>query len=131
MPDPAALPAPLVEEELRRLSESEVLRRAPSHARLLRYLVLKRLAGDEVGLREMSIALEVFHRDPATYDPQTDPIVRVTVGRLRDRLSAHYAVYDTPPKVRIVLPKGRYAPEFVAMGNAPERHGVAVVSTRN
>jgi len=52
----------------------------------------------------------VFRRDPASYDPQLDPIVRVTIGRLRARLVSHYARYGSPPKLRIVLPKGRYAP---------------------
>ncbi|MDQ6619887.1 MAG: tetratricopeptide repeat protein [Pseudomonadota bacterium] len=127
-----APPSSLIEEELLRLFDSDALRRAPSHMRLLRYLVDKRVAGDEAALRETSIALEVFHRDPATYDPQTDPIVRVTVGRLRDRLNAHYAHYDVPPKLRIVLPKGRYAPDFVAEArDAPMRHGLAVLHTRN
>src|SRR5450432_4114557 len=122
----------LVQEELARLVDSDALRRAPSHMRLLRYLVEKRVAGDDVALRETSIALEVFRRDPATYDPQTDPIVRVTTGRLRDRLDAHYALYDSPPKLRIVLPKGRYAPEFVAQpGLAATPAGLAVLSLRD
>jgi len=122
----------LVEEELRRLFDSDALRRAPSHTRLLRYLVDKRLAGDEGALREASIALEVFRRDPATYDPARDPIVRVTTRRLRERLDAHYARYDTPPKLRIVLPKGRYAPEFIAESTAaPVPGGLAVLQPRN
>jgi TolB-like protein/tetratricopeptide (TPR) repeat protein len=121
----------LIQEELSRLIDSDALRRAPSHVRLLRYLVESRVAGDETALRETSIALEVFRRDPSTYDPRTDPIVRVTTGRLRDRLEAHYAGYDAP-KLRIVLPKGRYAPEFVALGGAAEAPlGLGVLRTRN
>ncbi|MEP7208655.1 MAG: tetratricopeptide repeat protein [Casimicrobiaceae bacterium] len=126
-----APPVAVVEEELDRLFDSAALRRAPSHMRLLRYLVERRLAGDEAALRETSIALEVFRRDPATYDPQTDPIVRVTIGRLRGRLAAHYAHYDAPPKIRIVLPKGRYAPEFVTGDAVRARHGLAVLPARN
>ena len=37
-------------------------------------------------LREMSIGIEVFHRNPSTYDPKNDPIVRVNVSRLRERV---------------------------------------------
>jgi tetratricopeptide (TPR) repeat protein/TolB-like protein len=129
---PAAAPPDLVREELARLMDSEAMRRAPSHARLLRYLVERRIAGDATALRETSIALEVFRRDPATYDPRADPIVRVAVGRLRERLDAHYAHYDAPPKLRIVLPRGGYAPEFVPLPGAPEaRAGLAVLATRN
>jgi hypothetical protein len=97
----------MIEEELERLAASDALRRAPSHQRLLRYLVERRIAGDDAALRETAIALDVFRRDPSTYDPQVDPIVRVNIGRLRERLEAHYANYDRPPKLRIVLPKGR------------------------
>ena len=131
MADPIPPSSALIQEELSRLIDSDALRRAPSHARLLRYLVESRVAGDETALRETSIALEVFRRDPSTYDPRTDPIVRVTTGRLRDRLVAHYAGYDAP-KVRIVLPKGRYAPEFVAQdGAAGSPFGLGVLRTRN
>ena len=122
----------LIQEELSRLMDSDALRRAPSHARLLRYLVEKRVAGDDAALRETSIALEVFRRDPSSYDPRSDPIVRVTTGRLRDRLETHYARYDKAPKLRILLPKGRYAPEFVAHSAALAAPlGLAVLRTRN
>ena len=132
MPEPPPLPSTLIQEELARLIDSDVLRRSPSHMRLLRYLVDKRIAGDAAALRETAIALEVFRRDPATFDPQADPIVRVTTGRLRDRLEAHYARYDSLPKLRIVLPKGRYAPEFVEQkGASVPQFGLAVLPTRN
>ena len=130
MSDRPLPPPPLIREELARVVDSDALRRAPSHMRLLRYLVEKRIAGDESALRETSIAREVFRRDPATYDPRTDPIVRVTIGRLRARLDSHYADRETPPILRIVLPKGHYAPEFVAVaGTARAPHGRAVLRT--
>lgn len=127
-----AIARDVVEAELARLVESPWLRRAPSHMRLLRYLVARRMAADDAALRETAIAIEVFRRDPSTYDPQTDPIVRVTMRRLRERLETHYARHDTSPQVRIVLPKGRYAPEFVTLpGAAASPHGVLVLPTRN
>ncbi len=61
--------AGLIEEERARLCERDALRRAPSHLRLLRYLVDKCIAGDEGAQRETAIALEIFRRDPAVYDP--------------------------------------------------------------
>ncbi|HEY8243486.1 MAG TPA: tetratricopeptide repeat protein [Casimicrobiaceae bacterium] len=121
-----------IRDELARLIDSEALRRAPSHVRLLRYLVEKRVTGDAVALRETSIALEVFRRDPSAYDPRTDPIVRVSIGRLRERLETHYSHYDAPPKVRIVLPRGSYAPEFVPIAATESAApGIAVLRTRN
>ena len=106
----------LIRNELERLLASDFLRRSPSHLRLLRYLVERRLANDDGALREMSIGIEVFHRNPSTYDPKSDPIVRVNVSRLRERLVKHYAMFEAPPQVRIELPKGRYVPEFVELG---------------
>ena len=106
----------LIRSELERLLDSDFLRRSPSHLRLLRYLVERRLANDDGALREMSIGIEVFHRNPSTYDPKSDPIVRVDVSRLRQRLVKHYAMFEAPPQVRIDLPKGRYVPEFVELG---------------
>ncbi len=123
---------PLVQEELTRLATCETLRRAPMHMRLLRYLVEKELAGEPSALCEISIALDVFRRDPTTYDPQIDPIVRVATGRLRARLDACYARPDAPRKVRIMLRRGRYAPDFVVeSGKAATPHGLAVLRTLN
>jgi len=106
----------MIRKELDRLLESDVLRRSASHLRLLRHLVERSLANDLGALREMSIGIEVFHRNPATYDPKSDPIVRVNVSRLRERLVKHYAMFEAPPQVRIDLPKGHYVPEFVELG---------------
>lgn len=106
----------MIRKELDRLLESDMLRRSASHLRLLRHLVERSLANDPGALREMSIGIEVFHRNPSTYDPKSDPIVRVNVSRLRERLVKHYAMFESPPQVRIELPKGRYAPEFVELG---------------
>ena len=46
-----AAPPDLVREELARLMDSESMRRAPTHARLLRYLVERQVAGDRAALR--------------------------------------------------------------------------------
>jgi flagellar biosynthesis GTPase FlhF len=114
-------PARLVEEEVERLAASDALRRAPGHQRLLHYLVAKRLAGDEAALRETAIALDVFRRDPATYDPQVDPIVRVNIGRLRERLTAHRLVTLLGPggsgKTRLAVELARAVRDAPAAGD--------------
>lgn len=131
MPESLPVAAQAVREELEQLVDSPSLRRSPSHMRLLRYLVEKRLAGDEAGMRETAIAFEVFRRDPGTYDPQTDPIVRVTIGRLRQRLASHYETHATPSGVRIVLPKGRYVPDFIGREGPAAPLSIVVLPTRN
>ncbi|MFO1311989.1 MAG: hypothetical protein U1F41_07995 [Burkholderiales bacterium] len=131
MAQTTAVSPDLVRQELDRLVDSPALRRSPSHMRLLRYLVDKRLAGNEAALRETAIAFDVFRRDPGTYDPQTDPIVRVTIGRLRQRLAAHYDTHASGSSVRIVLPRGRYVPEFVGREGPSAPLSIAVLPTRN
>jgi tetratricopeptide (TPR) repeat protein len=123
-----------VREELDRLLEDVTFRRAPSHSRLLRYLVERKTAGDDGALCEAGIAMAVFQRDPAVYDAELDPIVRVSIGRLRGRLDKHYQHFQRVPETIITLPKGRYAPEFrhrPAGVTAKLACGVAVMPTRN
>src|SRR5258706_11619408 len=128
--------APTVEEvrqELDRLLEDAAFRRAPSHSRLLRFLVERKTAGDDGALCEAGIAMAVFQRDPAAYDAEVDPIVRVSIGRLRERLNRHYKRFDRLPETVITLPQGRYAPEFRHRepGGDKAARGLAVMRTAN
>jgi len=123
-----------VREELDRLLDDATFRRAPSHSRLLRYLVERKAAGDDGALCEAGIAMAVFQRDPAVYDAELDPIVRVSIGRLRGRLDKHYQHFEHAPETIITLPKGRYAPEFhhrPSGAKAKVACGLAVMPTRN
>ena len=123
-----------VREELDRLLEDATFRRAPSHSRLLRYLVERKTAGDDGALCEAGIAMAVFQRDPAIYNAELDPIVRVSTGRLRARLDKHYQHFERVPETIITLPKGRYAPEFrhrPASAAVRLACGLAVMPTRN
>lgn len=130
MNPPPATAREAIERELARLGESGAMRRSPGHLRLLRHLVTAALDDDADALREPAIALAVFRRDPATYDARNDPIVRVTVGRLRACLARHYATLDVPAAVRIELPRGGYAPNFAIDERAADRReGVAVLGT--
>ena len=90
--------------------------RSPQVAELLRYVVEKRLSGDEASIKAYSIAVDVFGR-PQSFDPQADPIVRVQARRLRTLLGQFYDSGQSRAPVRISLPLGRYVPEFVAVGD--------------
>lgn len=80
-------------------------------SRFLRYIVETNLAGREGQLKESVIGVAVFNRG-ASYDPKTDPIVRVEARRLRARLEAYYQNGGGADAVRISLPKGGYCPSF-------------------
>jgi adenylate cyclase len=77
----------------------------------LRFVVEHRLAGRAEALKAYTIALEVFGRD-STFDPQTDPVVRMEASKLRRRLERYYLGAGQDDPVRIDIPKGGYAPTF-------------------
>jgi TolB-like protein/Flp pilus assembly protein TadD len=84
----------------------------------LRFLVETTLSGDGTVLKESLLGVEVFGR-PATYDPRTDPIVRVEARRLRSRLADYYEGPGRGEAVRVDLPKGTYVPVFRSSTPAP------------
>lgn len=93
-----------------RITSSSSFARAGSQCRLLRYLVEKAAAGEAAGLKESTIAADVFHRQ--SYDPQVDSLVRVEAAKLRSRLAKYYAADGKHDPVRIEIPKGTYIPVF-------------------
>ncbi|MBI4922024.1 MAG: hypothetical protein HY834_09765 [Devosia nanyangense] len=92
--------------------------RSPQIAELLRYVVEKRLAGEEASIKAYSIAVDVLGR-PQSFDPQADPIVRVQARRLRTLLEQFYEIGRVRAAVRITMPLGRYVPEFTLIEAAP------------
>ena len=51
----------------------------------------------------------VFGRDDS-FDPQTDPVVRLEARRLRRALEHYYLTAGRDDPIRIEIPKGGYAP---------------------
>jgi TolB-like protein len=98
-------------DSLNRVLRSPLFKNAERQSRFLRHIVEKHLAGDDSSLRETSIGLEVYDR-PASYDPKTDPIVRVEASRLRSRLREYYDTEGAEDAIRIDIPKGSYVPTF-------------------
>lgn len=111
-------------EELEWLLTSGVLGRSGNLTRVLRYTCEERFAGRAHLIRESSIATEALGRR-ADFDPQTDTIVRVTVHSLRKRLMEVYQNEGRHRPVRLVMPPGRYAPDFVTVGPASPSLSVA------
>ncbi|AVS63637.1 hypothetical protein C8241_19815 [Paracidovorax avenae] len=104
---------------------SESFAKAHRMQRLLRFLVTQAIAGDSRNTSEYAIGIEVFGRDPASFLPSEDPIVRVQVGRLRQRLDAYYAGNDPPHGIEIHIPVGTYMPVVRRRGAALRDAGFA------
>lgn len=114
-PGSAALPAisaALVATELARIEASATFRRSPRHQHLLRYLVTRTLVGESARLKESVLAVEVFGRDPARFDPQKDTTVRVEARRLRQKLARFYEREGADCTLAIHLEAGGYVPRF-------------------
>jgi hypothetical protein len=62
-------------------------------------------------IKEYSVGVEVFHRG-ASFDQDSDSIVRVEANRLRKRLAAYYAGEGASHRLHITIPLGQYVPEF-------------------
>jgi len=97
--------------ELERILESPPFRTSSRSKQFLSYVVRNILNGHVENLKERTIGVEVFQRDP-DYATGDDSVVRVNAGEVRRRLEQYYyaAPVDTP--VRIEIPLGSYVPEF-------------------
>ncbi len=73
--------------------------------KFLKFIVEETLAGRSGGLKEYTLALEVFGRDES-FDPQTSSIVRVEASRLRGKLEKYNAIDGRNDPVHITLPPG-------------------------
>jgi tetratricopeptide (TPR) repeat protein len=100
-----------VEAALTRVTQWPGLARSPQLVKFLNYIVEARLSGNEGGIKAYSIAVDVFGRQQS-FDPQSDPIVRVQARRLRSALEEYYAEAGAGESLRFYLPVGRYIPEF-------------------
>ena len=101
-----------IECALEQILRSHVFSRARRMCRLLRYLVEQGIAGAKRNTCEYAIGLDVFDREPAEYYPGNDPVVRIQVGRLRQRLAEFYACFPNQVQVHLSIPLGTYWPEF-------------------
>jgi serine/threonine-protein kinase len=95
--------------ELERILASRAFQGAGRSGSLLRFLLERTLAGQTEQLKEYTVGAEALGRGNS-FDPRTDAIVRVEISRLRSRLSHYYATEGAANPVRIVIPKGSYAP---------------------
>src|SRR5215471_4720695 len=94
---------------------------APSFAasarlsRLLRFIVEQTLSGRAHELKEYTLGVDVFDRGEK-FAPKIDPIVRVSAGKLRQKLLEYYEGPGAEDEIRIVVPRGSYVPIFRLVG---------------
>ena len=100
-----------IEAQLARISSSDSFRRSERMIKFLRFIVDQALNGREENLKEYTVGVSVFDR-PASFDPQTDSVVRSGARRLRTMLLDYYDGPGREDPVIIDMPKGGYVPVF-------------------
>jgi Tol biopolymer transport system component len=101
----------IIRSHVREVLASDAFSSSPKLSRFLEFTVERALAGASDALKEYSLGVEIYGRPP-TYDPRTDPIVRVEARRLRSKLCEFYENRITFAPVQIEYPKGHYVPVF-------------------
>jgi hypothetical protein len=110
-----------VAEEMNRILDHPTFKSSKQCVALLHYLVNQVLDGNQEGIKERTLGVEVFGRDP-NYDTNSDPIVRRTANEIRKRLAQCYQEPNYHYPVKIHLVRGSYLPEFefASPGNGQE-----------
>lgn len=96
--------------ELRRILESHHFHASKKCSRFLRHVIEASLNGRFECLKERTLGVDVFDREPH-YDTNQDPIVRGTAGEVRKRLAQYY-LEAGEGEFRLTLPPGSYIPEL-------------------
>ncbi|MGH9836533.1 MAG: hypothetical protein ACREBD_04335 [Blastocatellia bacterium] len=114
--NPPYQPAQATQEEMRqaldRVLTSKHFAHAPMKQKFLRQICDFHLNGRGADLNEYLIGREVFDRDDS-YNPATDPIVRVGAHGVREKLELYYQKEGANDEIRIEIPIGSYEPSFV------------------
>ncbi|HMD35740.1 MAG TPA: tetratricopeptide repeat protein [Vicinamibacterales bacterium] len=126
------LPEKDVRQQLDRILGSPTFQQVDRLKRFLTFVTLEAVAGRSDQLKEYVIGVQVFSKEQS-FDPRTDPIVRVQARRLRARLVRYYREEGQNDEIVIELPKGGYAPTFKrrAAGGMPRRSLGATLVSRN
>src|SRR6266576_1174343 len=121
--------------QIQRIVASKAFKTSEVHRNLFNYLADKSLAGEAQNLKEYTVGLDVFGK-PASYDPRQESVVRMHVGRLRQKLAEYYRIEGGDDPIVVDLPKGGFSLTFdarpvpspadilpLAASTRPERRG--------
>src|SRR5882757_657699 len=99
--------AALFKTHVRHIIESTAFRGSRRSQEFLQFIVDRALDGHFDELKERSLGVELFGREPS-YDTGEDSIVRVTACDVRKRLAQFYSESSVDPGVRVELHPGSY-----------------------
>jgi len=105
-------PAEAIRQQLDLMLGDPVFRSSKRSIQFLRFVVEKTLDGAQDEIKERTIGVEIFGRDPS-YDTAVDHVVRSAAAELRKRLSIYYGNEAHKSEIRMSLIPGSYVPQFV------------------
>ena len=108
---PAKTSEKAIRQQLERILASATFQQVERLKRFISFIVIEAASGRSDELKEYVVGVQVFGKE-SSFDPRTDPIVRVQARRLRARLSRYYHDEGQQDELIIELPKGGYAPVF-------------------
>jgi hypothetical protein len=111
--------------QVQRIVQSKAFRTSEVHRNLLQYLAEKSLSGTADSVKEYTVGLDVFGK-PASYDPRQESVVRMHVGRLRQKLAEYYRSEGGDDPILVDVPKGGFKVTFETREIRPD--GVAAAA---
>jgi hypothetical protein len=100
-----------IEAQLKRLLANPHFSNSRRFPSFLRYIVKATINGQADLLKERTLGIEIFGKDP-DYDTAVEPIVRVTAAEIRKRIAQYYQDSGHEDELRISLAPGSYVPRF-------------------
>jgi hypothetical protein len=101
----------MIRAQLDLLVRDDAFRSSKRSVAFLRYVVEQTLNGSANQIKERTIGVEVFGREP-TYDTNLDHIVRTAATELRKRLAIYYGDEKHRSELRMGVIPGSYIPRF-------------------
>ena len=98
-------------EQMERIAVHPAFKSSTHSVKFLRYVVESALRGDGDRIKERTIGIEVFGREP-DYDVTQDRIVRATAAEVRKRIAQYYYEPEHAREIRFDFRPGSYLPEF-------------------
>jgi adenylate cyclase len=111
-----------VREQLARLLDSPEFATSRRICDFLRFVTERALTGEGKSIKQYTIGVEVYGRGPS-FDPKSDPLVRIEAGRLRRALDKYYGGDGRRDPILVQVPRGTYVPRFIrnpAQGDGTE-----------
>ena len=114
----------LIKRQLKKVLASNYFSAAKQMQCFLEFIVEKTISGKGDLLKQYTIGVEAlsFLDD---FDPESNPVIRIMGGRVRQRLKEYYENDGVADELIISIPKGTYTPEFkkkIHIVNSPDQN---------